>query len=245
MGAAREAAVPAVMAATLLAVERGDVPADLAAQTMTLCTDCGACQDHCHLGTPLPDALRRARVQALDEPPMAPLEPITGHGHRVVVESDERRWAGVLADHLGEPLRVWRTTDDLGVAAIEHPGFEGRLRRIRDRVGSAELIVSSGGTAQVLDAAGVTYRWVRELVPTLPRGAGSCRVEGARPFACCGAAGPLRRYHPDDAARLGALWLDRLGEWRVADSRCRTHLGACGGRVTDPVDALLAGDFVR
>lgn len=245
LGSGREAAVPAVLASALLLAERGELGEDVARAAMTLCTDCGACQEHCHLDVPLPTYLREARARALPAPTVEPLRPLVGAGRVIAVESDGREWAEALAGLLGEPVVAWRTRDELGVAALHHEGAGARAARLRNLVGDREVVVISGGVAEVLEAAGVPFTWLRERVPQLPGGAGSCRLDGKRPIACCGGAGPLPAHHPEDARRVGALWLDRAHEWTVGDARCRNHLRSCGGQVTDPVDALLAGDFVR
>lgn len=244
LGSGREAAVPAVMASILLRVERGEVDPSLAIEVATLCTDCGGCQEHCHIDRDLPAALRAWRGRQ-PMPAIDPLLPITGKGRIVVVEADERRWAAAFSELVGEPVRTLRTRDGLGVAAVEHEGFRPRLDRLRSALDGLEVVVSSGGVAEVLAAADVPFVWLRDRVPQLPGGAGSCRRPGRRPIACCGAAGPLSRHHPEDAKRVGRLWLDRAHDWMVEDARCRNHLRGCGAEVVDPVDALLAGDVVR
>lgn len=243
LGSGRQAAVPAVLASVLLLAERGDVPAELAAEASTLCTDCGACQEHCHLDVPLPELLREHRRRTLPDPKVEPLRPLVGRGSTIAVESDDREWSGALARVLGEEVAVWRTGDDLGVRALHGTSSSTRLARIRTLVGDRRPVVISGGVAEVLEAAGVDFAWLRDLLPQLPDGAGSCRLGGNRPLACCGGAGPLPEHHPEDARRTGALWLDRAHEWTVGDARCRSHLRSCGGEVTDPVDALLSGEF--
>lgn len=239
-GSAREAAVPALIAAMALDHERGRLPVEQAIEAITLCTDCGACQDRCHIDRPLPELLRVARGRLTDEPPIEPLRPLEGEGSVIAVEADDRPLAAALATHLGAPVRRWATGDRLGVAAVEHPGFARHAARLRERVGDAEVVVADGGVHHALSAAGVAVAWLHERVLGLPTGDGSCRAGGDRPIACCGAAGPLIRHHPEDAERVGRTWLARADEWRVTDARCRAHLRRCGGaEVTDPLDALL------
>lgn len=240
-GSGREAAVPALIGAAMLEWTRGRLSPEIAAQAATLCTDCGACQAHCHLDRPLPELLRVARAELLPCPPMAPLEPIEGVGRLVAVVSDDRDLAGALAERLGEPVRSWRTPDRLGVAAVEHPQWVQRAEALRAAVGSAELVVIDGGVAHALQASDLRFRWLQEVVPELAVGASSCRAPGdPRPLACCGAAGPLAAHHPNDAVRVGKAWLRRGGSGDLADARCRAHLAACGGEVADPLDRLLA-----
>ncbi|MCB9679451.1 MAG: (Fe-S)-binding protein [Alphaproteobacteria bacterium] len=239
-GSGREAAVPAVIAGTMLDAERGNVPAALAREALTLCTDCGACQEHCHLHVPLPQLLREARAERVPRPALEPLQPIHGTGDWIAIESDDRPFAEALSKALGKDVRKWRTSDHLGVETLAYPGFEERLERIRGRIGNGRVVVVSGGVARVLEKAGVGYQWLHEVVRDLPGGDGSCALGGNRPLACCGAAGPLAAFHPDDAERTGRVWLDRSEEWVVRDARCRSHLNRCGGTVQDPLDALIA-----
>lgn len=244
-GSGREASVPALIAGAMLEIERGTLEPGLAREVLTLCTDCGACQDHCHLHVPLPEALRAARAEHVPRPAVEPLCPIEGEGALVAVESDARPLAAALARELGEPVRRWRTADHLGVAALHHAGAEQRLARLRDHVGDLRVVVISGGVAEVLSAAGVGFSWLHEVAQGVGVGEGSCRLGGERPLACCGGAGPLREHHPADARRVGELWLQRSDEWIVRDARCREHLVACGGTMSDPLDALIARQGAR
>lgn len=240
-GSRREAAVPAVIAAAILEWERGDLSAELAAQAATLCTDCGACQDWCLIDRPLPRLLREVRPRLLPEPLIEPLRPIEGEGSRVAVEADDRAFARALSRRLDAPVRRWVTRDHLGVAAVEHPSWPARARALRAHVGEAEVVVADGGSARALEAAGVPFRWLHEVVPGLPGGVGSCAVAGEpRPLRCCGAGGPLPRHHPEDARRVGRAWLDRTRSRTLLDARCRAHLRASGGDVVDLLDVLLS-----
>lgn len=239
-GSGREAAVPALIAATLVEWRDGRLLAALAAEAATLCTDCGACQAHCHIDRPLPEILRRARAELVACPPMEPLRPIEGQGATIAVEADERPLAAALARHLGRPIRRWVTRDRLGVAAVEHREWASRAVELRAWVEGVEVVVADGGVAHALAAAGVPFRWLVDLVPALGGGIASCRAPGASPpTACCGAGGPLQRHHPEDALRVGRFWLTRATDERVADARCREHLRACGGNTSDPLDLLL------
>jgi ferredoxin len=244
-GTGREASVPTAMAAVVREWQHGRATDALTWEAVTLCTDCGACAAHCHLGRPLPDALRWVRQQLQPPTPPAapsPLAPIVGDGRWVAVECDERSWAGALADRLGEPVARWRTTDRLGAAALAWTPT-AHLERVRALVGARRAVVADGGVAEVLDAAQVPYSWLVDVIPGLRQGDGSCRAGGTRPLACCGAAGPLAEVHPDDARRVGEAWLERSESWQVVDGRCRDHLRACGGTtVTDAIDRWLRGE---
>ena len=238
-GSTREASVPAVIAGVLYDWERGRADAGIAADAATLCTDCGACERHCHLQRPLPALLREARAKLLPEPPIAPLGRVEGEGTLLAIEADDRLIASPLSRRLGVPVRRLVTPDRLGVAAVEHPRWETRAAEIRACVGAYEVIVADGGVAEALTASGVAFVWLHDRLPELAVGTGSCRAPGVgQPLACCGAAGPLRTHHPADARRTGEQWLRRGGDGPVLDARCGDHLRACGGAVTDPVDQL-------
>jgi ferredoxin len=239
-GSTREASVPAVIAARLLDWQRDRLDPATAAEAATLCTDCGACQSHCHLDRPLPGLLRQARAELLPAAPFEPLRPIEGEGRIVAVEADERPFASALSRRLGEPVRRWPTADRLGVEAVEHREWERHGEAIRAALGGAEAVVCDGGVARALEAAGARFRWLHDVVPGLPTGTSSCKSSGGpRPAACCGAGGPLRRHHPEDARRVGELWLRRGEPAPLNDARCRSHLRDCGGDVRDLLDALL------
>lgn len=239
-GSQREAAVPAVIAGVLLSYKHGRLDAATAAEAATLCTDCGACQAHCHLDRPLPEALRAARRELTACPPFEPLRPIEGKGKLLAIEADDRGFAKALARRLGEPVRRWPTADRLGVAAIEYAEFAPRLSEIRMALGDAEVVVADGGVAEVLRKAKIPHRWLHEVLPDLAIGCGSCRVDGPeRPLGCCGGAGPLRMHHPEDAERVARAWLARMDRPTVLDGRCRDFLVPLDRRVSDPLDALL------
>lgn len=238
-GSSREAAVPTLIATVVGQWEAGEVDRALAAQAATLCTNCGGCQDRCHLNRPLPQFLAEARAKLLDPPSIEPLRSIEGEGRWVAIEADHRPMASALAEALGHDVARLYTADQFGVAAIEHPVIEPRVLRLQALLAGRELVVADGGVAEVLKRAGLDFQWLHQVVPAPEGAAGSCQTAGARPAACCGAAGPLAAHHPEDARRVGALWLDRAENWRVDDARCRNHLRKCGGEVTDTLDVLL------
>ena len=69
---------------------------------------------------------------------------------------------------------------------------------------------------------------------------GSCANDGLRPLACCGAAGPLRRAHPEDAARVAVMFAERADPGLIGDARCAEHLRAAGAAtVVAWLDAAL------
>ena len=231
-GTAREAAVPANLARIVRGWRAGLFDDALAAEAATLCVDCGACTDACHLHVPLPDALAAVRAERGVVPAPAPLRPIEGSGARVALHTDARAWSAALAERLGEPVAAWSTDDDLGWSGRGHPGWTVHLQRVRVHVGAREVITASQDAARVLAAAGVR---VTSLAAALGlEHAAGC---GAGPTGCCGGRGPLREHHPADAARMAArmAWSGPL-----ADPACRHHLRACGRvEAHDVVDVLL------
>jgi hypothetical protein len=246
-GTGREAAVPTWIATVLRAWEAGEATRARAEEAATLCTDCGRCQDHCHLHRPLPEALREARVRLLPPPVLDPLAPLQGEGDIVAVEIDERPVARWLARYLGRPVRRWATSDRLGAAASEFPVFVHRAASIAELVGDLHVVTADGAVARALERARVRWSWLHEFVPdsVVDRAGavGSCACGGDRPLACCGAAGPLAAYHPQDAARVGRMFVARAGasgSLPVLDTRCAEHLRRGGAPVSDPVDGLEA-----
>lgn len=238
-GTGREAATPGVIAAAVFEYRRGGLSREDVIEHLALCTDCGGCQDHCHLHQPLPEAMRELRGELFDRPAVLPIGRIEGASRTVAIESDERPLARALEEVLGEPVARLTTRDRLGVAAIEHPSFTPHLEGLATVLHDRAPVVIDGGVAQVLEAAGVPFRWLRDVVRDLPGGHASCRQGGSGPLRCCGGAGPLVHHRPDDARRVGLLWLQRAEDWVVRDACCREHLRSCGGQVTDPLDALL------
>ena len=238
-GTAREAAVPAQIARVLREWEDGRTTDAQAAHAATLCTDCGACRDHCHLHRPLPAQLRTVRGRLLDRPEIEPLGVVEGEGDSVVIEADARPLARWLSEHLGRAHRRLSTEDQLGVGAAEHPGFDDRAHELVQLLGDVDVVVADGGVARVLERTGVAFRWLHEVVPDLGADAvGSCRAGGARPMACCGGAEPLRSHHPEDARRVGARFVQRAEGGTLLDAACRNHLAACSRAVRDVVDVL-------
>ncbi len=238
-GSAREAAVPTLMATAIRSFEGGRLERAVAIEAATLCTDCGACMEICHIDRPLPRFLREFRGSEIPEPAVEPLSPIEGEGALVAIEADERPFAATLAKHLGQPVGRWPTSDRLGVALVEHPSWTRQASELRRQASTHSLVVADGGVAEALTAASLSFEWLHQVVRGLPLGDPSCRQEGRGPLACCGGAGPLAAHHPEDARRVGQLWLERADEWKVGDARCRSHLRTCGGDPTDPLDALM------
>lgn len=241
-GSSREAAVPAMIAGVLHEWREGRLPASMAAEAATLCTDCGACQDLCHIHQPLPALIVAARTELLPPPSIEPLRPSTGVGDLVAVEADDRPWAAALAASLGKRVARWVTADGLGVEAVGWPMWEARAAALVARAAGKTIVVADGGSARALREAGVSVVWLHTLVPEAREGCGSCETDGPTPIACCGGAGPLAAHHPEDAGRVAAWWLERAGTAEVRDARCRAHIARSGAAPRDTVDRLLLGD---
>lgn len=231
--AGSEAAVPTFLATILDRHERGLVDDVVARDVLTRCTDCGACQEHCHLHRPLPEWLRAARAALLPRPPVAPVGEVSGPPGAtvVVIATDER--SAALPGLSG--AAVLRTADRLGAAALGHGGLEVHLAQLRVRLAGRTVVVADGGVAEVLRAAAVPFRWWWEVVDDPHPAQGSCVAGGARGLSCCGGRGPLAGHHPDDAARVAARFVERGGA-EVRDARCRDHLVRCGFPARDTLD---------
>lgn len=237
-GTGREAAVPSWIASAVLDHRRGMLSDAEAASAVTLCVDCGACEDRCHIHQPLPTWIQEARAALVPAPVLETLRPVEGDADLVMVETDGRPAAKALASALGRPVARWVTRDRLGVEGVAHPSvWRTHAAALRAALGERTAVVADGGAFQALKAADLRPQWLHQLVAP-PEGAlGSCACGGDRPIACCGGAGPLPVHHPVEAARVGAHWVLRAGVRPVLDARCRTHLG---GEHRDMVDHLLA-----
>jgi ferredoxin len=212
-----------------------------ALEVATLCVDCGACRDVCHLHVPLPEHLRVVRSQLAPPVPIEPLRPVEGQGALVAVETDERPLAAILQGRLGRDVARWPTGDRLGVAALESPGWDRHAAALRAQAGSRQVVLADGGAASALGAAGVAYVWAAELLGVeLGSATSSCVLKGGkvgdRLLACCGGAGPLARHHPEDARRVAHRFWDGRP---VADARCRAHLREAGLPAEDWLDHFV------
>lgn len=233
-----EAGTPSTLARVLLDHALGRVTAHVAVAAATSCTDCGGCHDACALGRPLPTLLAAARDRLGVAPVPAPLAPVDGDASPVVVEPDERPLAAAVARRLGRPVAAWPTRDWLGADVLGHAGAAAHVARVRAAVGKRPLWVIDGGSARVGRAAGIEVHWLDEALGGTSPGAGSCARDGHRPFGCCGAAGPLRTHHPEEAAAIARAWRGR-SPGTVRDARCAAFFRSLGG-TDDPVAAWLA-----
>jgi len=238
-GSGREAAVPTQIAGVLRSWRRGEASADLARQAATLCVDCGACQDLCHLHRPLPELLREARQELCSSTAPEPVRPIEGEADWVAVEFDDRSWASALARRLRRPMARLRTRDGLGEAVLATGAHEGHFRAVAHRLRGLHVVVADGASARVVAHLGLPHSWLHDLLGQAD-GVCSCVASGSEaPMACCGARGPLPVHHPDDAQRMAAHWLRREPGRYHHDGRCAAHLSAAGGDVVDAVGMLL------
>jgi ferredoxin len=236
---------------TLLRWTRGEAPPELAGEAAALCTDCGACQNICGLGQPVPEILRQARQTLLSPAAIEPLQMVDGGATYVAIECDERSWAAALSQHLGRGVARLKTSDHLGTARLDHiQTATEHLVGLRDRLGGRTAIVACHGCAQMTAAAGIDTLHLHTLCPMPVQGTAHHPCHGprldaeTRPEAlhCCGAAGPLARIHPEHARDLQAQAVRRLGEGPVCspDARCATHLRDGGLDITDPIAHLLS-----
>lgn len=233
---AREAAVPTWLAQAAIDAQRGLLGREDAIRWLSLCTDCGACETHCHIHHPLPDLLREARQALAPEAPPE-LPPIEGEQPLVVVESDARPLARALSTKLGREVARWATPGLDWESGRDGAGWGTFLGLVRERVGNRTVVAADGAAVRTLTEAGCVVEPLTEHVSC--DGVGSCRLDGAeRPIACCGGGGPLARHHAERAGELGRYWVERAGVRRVVDARCRAHLASLG-EVTDAVDQLL------
>jgi hypothetical protein len=240
----REAATPTRLAEAALQWRRGRMSDELAREALSLCTDCGGCGSFCHIGQPLPEALRAARAELTPAPVVAPLPSIEGDATIVAVESDARAWSDALSRHLGAPVARWRTSDALG-AGLRGRGAAWSLRAaaLRSSAEGRDLVVHDGDVAAALKDAGIAFRWLQDVLGVACTG--SCSAPGARGegparVVCCGGAGPLREAWPSDARRLAARWVDEHAPTTVGDARCHRWLTEVGVPVPDVLDRWLA-----
>ncbi len=229
-----EIGTPSVLAGLLRDHAAGRVSDDLARQAATACTSCGACEDHCALGRPLPALLAAVRDALGVAPIVLTLQPILGLAGPVVVEPDARPLAAAVSRRLRKPVSSWRTDDFLGADVLGHRAEGAHLAAVRSAVGTRELWVVDGGSARVGAAAGLVVKWVDEVLLGTSGGAGSCGREGPKPFGCCGGAGALRSAHPDLALEVASLFFSRLDGAVVEDARCASFLSAVGN-THDPI----------
>lgn len=234
----REAAVPSMIAEVLRAWKQGRVSDALAREAATLCVDCGRCQVRCHLDQPLPAALREAWVELTSVPAPRALQPIVGAAAVVAVLTDGRDWSEALTVRSRSPVARWHTDDALGERSVGGPGWEAHLEAVRAQAAGRELVVTHGGVAGVLRAAGVSFRWLHELWD-LPAVRCGCTGEGELAPVCCGGAGPLAAHHPEDAARMAARWKAQAPDAVVGDARCAAHLRSAGIPVAELIDQVM------
>ena len=223
-GAGREAAVPTVIAGVLYDHKRGLASDDLATRAATLCTDCGACQEVCHIHEPLPQALRHARAALLTPPELPPLPAFPAPGRAVALQSAPGDLAAWCAERQVIPVTC---PNRLGLAALEFPVFERRAASLRASLLGRSVWTQDGGIAKVLESAEISFSWCA----TDDDAVGSCVCSAGQrpPLACCGAGGTLARHHPDDARRLAHAFARRLPQdAHLLDQRCVRHLQDSG-----------------
>lgn len=238
VGTGREAATPTALAGVLVDHARGAVSDNLARQASTLCVDCGACQDECHLHQPLPSILREARAALLSPSATPPLpEPPSGVSSLfLVVHRDDAELPGCEVPSDAELVVC---PQRLGVDA------DFGLLRPNEAVATTfsgyTLYTMDGGIFEVLRRAGLDPQWAVKA-PEGATGSCVCALGDRPPLACCGARGPLREHHPGSAKQLAAAFARRLAPGTtVLDTRCAQHLRSSGCAV-DSRGITLEGD---
>lgn len=239
-GVGREAAVPTLIAAAVYAVDTGQQPDDLAKAALGLCVDCGACEEYCHIGQPLPALLREARLRFDVASSECRVPEIEGDAALVAVQTDDRLWSDALSARLEMPVARWRTEDNLGACLRGTTLWSEHRSILVQRSSKRRIVVAHGAVAMVLEDCGVPFTWLHDLVPSLRSGVGSCRV-GENPFTdgCCGGGGPLQQSHPSDARRMGLRAAQFLDSIDVDDSQCAAHLTWCGDSRRDAIARLI------
>jgi len=236
----REAAVPSLIASAIHAWSRGWLSPELAGNAASLCVDCDACREACHLHADLPGELRAVRRRLLRPAPMEPLGPIEGDAELVVIEADTRSFAAALGQVLGVPVARLRTADALGVHAIDSALWPARVHALRSKLKSRSLVTADGGVVRALTSAALPVRWLHELVDLHQPVRDSCASNGAAEgLRCCGGAGPLAAEHPADAERMARVWAAAQPDAPVADARCAGLCRRAGAPVVDAIDLLL------
>ena len=237
-GTGREAATPTMLATMQVLAARNLVSKEEADASASLCTDCGACAEHCHNGNPLSDWLREARVRdhvAEDFPAVA------GEGPVLLITSDQREVAGALARRLERGVATLFLPDGVGLEGLSKKKRAVRVGAFRTLCEAREVIVTDGAVASALDEALIPWRWLHEILNVEKSMMETCH-DGSASHLCCGAREPLRSAHPATAAQMAKRFAEETRGGLCADVRCATHLRSCGVDVTDIVDVLVAGE---
>lgn len=238
VGTGREAATPTAIAGVLVDHARGQVSDELARQAATLCVDCGACQDACHLHQPLPAMLREARDVLLSPSPEPDL-PAVPAGVSVLLLIAQSADSLRPTAQVPSDAHVVVCPDRLGV---DHDfGSSPALGAVLAAFTGLELYTMDGGIFDVLHRAGLEPKWALDVPPTSV-GSCVCALGERPPLACCGARGPLREHHPESAVHLAQAFARRLAPGSVLlDTRCAQHLRDSGCAV-DPHGVARQGE---
>ncbi len=240
VGTGREAATPTAIAGVLVDHARGQMSDELARKAATLCVDCGACQDACHLHQPLPSVLLTARDVLLSPSP-PPALPSVPSGVATLFLVAEPADPGRPTAQVPSDARIVACPDRLGV---DHDfGSSPALSAVVAAFTGLELYTMDGGIFDVLRRAGLDPKWALK-VPSGSVGSCVCALGERPPLACCGGRGPLREHHPGSAKQLARAFSRRLEPGSVLlDTRCAQHLRDCGCAV-DPDGVTRQGETV-
>jgi hypothetical protein len=237
-GTGREAATPTMLATMQVLAARGEVSSEVAYASASLCTDCGACSEHCHNDNPLSDWLREARVR---DQSLADLPEVVGEGDVLLITSDNRAVAGAVAKSLQRSVATLSLPNGVGLEGLSKHERTTRLAEVSARCQARDVVVTDGEVASALTQAKVPWRWLHELLAVDSEILATCH-EGQASHLCCGAREPIRSAHPAAAQAMAKRFAEEMTGGLCADVRCANHLRACGVDVTDIVDVVVAGE---
>ena len=220
---------------------------ELSRAAVDLCTQCGACEDHCGLDQPVRTLLSEARANL--HPPLAPWSPqaIQGHWQTVAVICGPIDWSADLATMTGQGVSTLRTDDHLGEVHRARADTETPTIQQLELLFAGRTAVAACHTCkEALESASVTVEMLDGLLPRRPNRPTwrTCRCTpspGVRTLQkCCGARGPLSTAHPSLAAEMAHSLRKRLDGQAVytPDARCAAHMQGSGANVIGPVDLL-------
>lgn len=220
---------------------------ELSRAAVDLCTQCGACEDHCGLDQPVRSLLAEARAAL--HPPLPPWNPpiIHGHSQTVAVICGTTDWSADLSAVTDQDVATLHTTDHLGeVHRARTDATAATLERLETLFNGRTAVVECHTCREALEAASVSVEMLDALLPRRPSRPTwrTCRCAaspGVRTLQnCCGARGPLSTTHPSLANEMAHSLRKRLDGQAVytPDARCAAHMQGAGANVIGPVDLL-------
>lgn len=248
VGTGLESATPTAILTEVLMADQYPEDESLAAQSIDLCTRCGACGSFCGVDQPVVELLDEARARHQPEPPPWTPPVIQGHAPTVAIVCGGDGWVDGLAEALQQDLAVVRTEDHLGETHMIRSDTRDALTSALSKLFQGRTAVTSCGTCRAaLEAAGVTVESVSAAtnhVPAFPTWR-TCHCDPGPSvdtvIRCCGARAPLSLEYPELAEKMGKEIAIRLEGQTVfvPDARCAAHLISAGAPVRGPTDHLL------